>query len=311
MRRAASPAAAILLLLGCVEPLSAQTAASIDLSKFPHVAIISPVFYWDGAVQGVRTISATCPQGRAVGGGVSLPQGNASLRIRESYADGSSWVLRVVSHGGEAAAQTMQVRAFALCLLPVARSGSVPIAQYPRLLHLSQQLSLPPGGMRTAGRQACAQNTLVISGGFGLDPQYDGPSRVRMELSFPDKWAWNVRAVNGGDAAQPAAGARIHAFCLGSDEGLNIRAHRTVSFADANVTVKAGGATVRQSISCGGASAYAIAGGARIVGGKTAEIEMQESFPDRDGSWTIALVNLAPPASGDAKVRLYATCIER
>jgi hypothetical protein len=311
MRRLASFLIAILPLAGFVGPLRAQTIPPIEFSKLPHIAIISPVFYWDGAIEGVRTISATCPQGRAIGGGVSLLQGNASLRIRESYPDGASWVLRVASHGGQATAQTLQVRAFALCLLPVARSGSVPLAQYPRLLHLSHQFSLPAGDTRTAGRRPCAQNTLVISGGFGLDPQFQGRSDVRMELSYPDQWAWNVRAVNGADAAQPAAGVRVHAICLGADEGLSIRDYRTVSFADAAVTVKPGDGAVRQSIACAGESSYAIAGGARIVRGKTAEIEMQESFPDSDGSWTIALTNRAPQKSADAAVKLYAACIER
>jgi hypothetical protein len=311
MRPLAWFAISILLLAGTIGPLHAQTIPPIELSKFPHIAIISPVFYWDGTIEGVRTISATCPQGRAIGGGMSLPQGNASLRIRESYPDGASWVLRVANRPRQATARTLQVRAFALCLLPVARIGSVPIAQYSRLLHLSQQFSLPPGDARTAGRQACAQNTLVISGGLGLDPQFQGRSFVRMELSYPDKWAWNVRAVNGADATQSAARVRVHAICLGSDEGLNIRNNRMVAFAAANVTVKPGDGTLRQSVVCGGASAYAIAGGARLIRDKDALIEMQESFPDTDGSWTIALTNRAAPGGGDAAVRLYAICIER
>lgn len=302
---------AMLALAGAADPLRAQRAVQpIDLSELPHIAIISPAFYWTDTGNVVGTASATCPDGRAIAGGVSIQKGNASLRIQESYPDRASWVVRVVNRGNPGSGRPLQVRGFAVCLLPVARSSSVPIAQYPRLLHLSHAIKLPPKDARTAGRQACATNTLVVSGGVGLDPQFKGPSFVRMELSFPDQWAWNVRAVNGAGAAQPSADARVHTLCLGTGGGLNIRDYRTIYFVDANVTVKAGDGVIRQSVGCRDASARALAGGARLVRGKGASIEMQESFPDSAASWTIALTNRAPANAGNATVKLYAVCIK-
>src|SRR5262249_55762597 len=155
-----------------------QAIPPIQLSKLPHLAIISPVFYWDSQVDVVRMVSATCPSGRPISGGLSIEKGNGSLRIHESYPDGATWVMRAVNRQTANAAQPLQVRAFAICLLPIARRDSVQIAQYPRLLQLSHRFSLPSGDVTTADRQACAQNTLIISGGMGLEPEFKGRSLV-------------------------------------------------------------------------------------------------------------------------------------
>jgi len=302
---------AVFVFTGTLGPLRAQQAIGpIDLKSLPHLTIISPVFYWTDTGGSVHTASATCPDGRAIAGGVSIQKGNASLRIQESYPDRASWVVRVVNRSTPNSGQPLQVRGFAVCLLPVARTDSVPISQYSHLLHLSNAIKLPPNDVTTAGRQACAQNTLVVSGGFGLDPQFAGSSFVRLELSYPDRWAWNIRAVNGVAAGQSDAVARVHAFCLGNSEGISIRNYRMIRFIETSVTVKPGGGTVRRSIACGDASARALAGGAKMIRGKGAAIEMQESFPDTPGSWTIALTNRAQRHTANARVKLYAVCIK-
>ena len=304
-----SASLAAVLLVGSAGALAAQGIPSIQISRLPHIAIISPVFYWDGQVDIVRTVSATCPNGRPIAGGLSIEKGNASLRIHESYPDGATWVMRAVNHRTAATPQPLQVRSFAVCLLPVARRDSVQLAQYPRLLQLSHRFALPPGDITTAERQACAQNTLIISGGMGLDPEFKGRSLVRMELSYPDKWGWNVRATNGADAAQPTADVRVFGICLGNDEGLSIQDYQNVDFVEATVTVKSGDGAIRQSIGCRNALARSIAGGARVMRGANAAVEMQESFPDAPGSWTVAVTNRARGNTGDATVKLYAVCI--
>jgi hypothetical protein len=310
MKPLATTLTATLALMLAATPLRAQRPIEpIELAALPHITIFSPLFYWTDATDVVRTASATCPDGRAIAGGVSIQKGNASLRILESYPDRSSWVVRVVNRGQASGGHPLHVRGFAVCLLPVARSSSVPIAQYPRLLHLSHRFKLPPRDARTAGRQACAKNTLVVSGGFGLDPKFKGPSFVRMELSYPDTWAWNVRAVNGAGENQPGADGRVHSLCLGTNDGISIRDYRSIEFVDANVTVKPGDGVVRQSVGCRSASARALAGGARLVGGDGAMVEMQESFPDSPGSWTVALTNRGPAGGAAATVKLYAVCI--
>jgi hypothetical protein len=118
--------------------------------------------YFIGTIQVdiVRTVSATCPSGRPISGGLSIEKGNGSLRIHESYPDGATWVTRAVNRRSATPAQPLQVRAFAVCLLPIARRDSVQIAQYPRLLQLSHRFALTPGDITTAERQACTQNTL-------------------------------------------------------------------------------------------------------------------------------------------------------
>src|SRR5262245_4210507 len=82
--RLASIAAAIALQALSVATAPAQTVPSIQFSSLPHIAIISPTFYWDGTIDVVRTVSATCPGGRPIAGGLSVEKGNASLRLRES-----------------------------------------------------------------------------------------------------------------------------------------------------------------------------------------------------------------------------------
>jgi hypothetical protein len=308
MRLPAVLATVSMVLAGSAGVARAQAVPPIPLSRFPHVAIISPVFSWDAKADVVRTISATCPQGRAIAGGFSIQSGNGSLRVRESFPDGSSWVMRVLSRRTAKAPQPIQVRAFAVCLLPVARTDSVQITQFPRLVLASHRFALPPGDVTTAERQACAQNTLVVSGGFGLDPQFTGRARPHMELSYPDKWGWNVRVTNDNEAGQPEADARVYSLCLGNEEGMDIRAQQSVQFVEAKVTPKAGGDALRQQVKCRDASAHAIAGGVRVQRGQNAAIEVQESYPDTPGSWTTTVANLAT-GRADATVTLYAVCL--
>jgi hypothetical protein len=185
----------------------------------------------------------------------------------------------------------------------------VQITQFARLAQGSHRFALPAGDVTTADRQACAQNTLVISGGFGLDPQFTGRARPHMELSYPDKWGWNVRVTNDNTAGQPEADARVYSLCLGADEGMDITAHQSVQFVEATVTPKAGADPLRQSVKCREASAHAIAGGVRVQRGPNAAIEVQESYPDAAGSWTTTVANLATGGRADATVTLYAVCL--
>ena len=306
-------AAAVSALAGAAGSVRAQTAQStepIEVAKLPYIEIFSPTFFWNDDVDFVRTGSTTCPKGRAITGGLNIQQGKASLRILESYPDGESWVTRVVNRQRPENVQSLQVRGFALCLLPAARKASVLMTQQTRLLHVSSRFGLPSGFVSTAARQACPQGALVVSGGFGLDQDYRGPAAPRMELTYPDPNGWNVRAVNGAPATGPAAEARAYAVCLGAKEGVDIRDFQNVHFVDKDVTVPADNGTARLPVSCGEGS-YALAGGARTVKGRAANVEMQESFPDTPGSWTVAVTNRGDKKAGDATVKLYAVCIKK
>ena len=305
---------AVLALTGAADSLRAQTAQStepIEVAKLPFIEIFSPTFFWNDEADFVRTGSTTCPKGRAITGGLSIQQGKASLRILESYPDGESWMMRVVNRQKPDHVQSLQVRGFALCLLPAARKASVLLSQQTRLLHVSTRFGVPSGFASTAGRQACPQGSLVIAGGFGIDPDYRGPSAPRLELSYPDPNGWNVRAVNGAPASGPGADGRAYAVCLGTKEGADIRYFQNVFFASADVTVKADQGVVRQSVPCRDQGAYVLAGGSRTLKGRSANIEMQESFPDSPSSWTIAVTNRGDKKAGDATVRLYAVCIKK
>jgi hypothetical protein len=302
--------AVILALAGSTSPLGAQTAQStepIEVAKFPYIEIFSPTFFWSDEADFVRTGSTTCPKGRAITGGLSILQGKASLRILESYPDGESWVMRVVNRQKPDNVQSLQVRGFALCMLPAARKASVLFSQQSRLSHVSSRFGLPSGLVSATGRQACPQGARVISGGFGLDPEYRGPAAPRLELSYPDPNGWNVRAINS--VAETAADARAYAVCLGSKEGADIRNFQNIYYVGKDVPVKDSGAA-KETVSCG-EGAYVLAGGTRTVKGRGANVEMQESFPDSPGSWTVAVANRGDKRAGDATVRLYAVCIKK
>ena len=77
-----------------------------------------------------------------------------------------------------------------------------------------------------------------------------------------------------------------------------------------DVTVKGENGVARQSVGCGEGS-YVLSGGARTVKGRSANVEMQESFPDTGASWTIAVTNRGDKKAGDATVKLYAVCIKK
>ena len=115
------------------------------MAKLPYIEIFSPTFFWNDEADFVRTGSTTCPKGRAITGGLSIQQGKASLRILESYPDGESWVMRVVNRQKPDNVQSLQVRGFALCMLPAARKASVLMAQQSKLLHVSSRFALPSG----------------------------------------------------------------------------------------------------------------------------------------------------------------------
>jgi hypothetical protein len=289
---------------------AAGSTDPIDLSALPFAEIFSPTFFWNDDADFVRVGSTTCPKGRALTGGLNIVQGKASLRILESYPEGESWVVRVVNRQKPAKVESLQVRGFALCLLPAARKASTMMAQHPRLQHVSTKFSLQGGPAGGSSRQTCPKGALVISGGFGLDPAYQGPSDVRMELSYPDPEGWNVRAVNGAEASAGAADVRAYAICLGNKDGVDIHDFKNVYFAETEVPVKAENGTARQSVGCG-ANAYVLGGGSRTVRGRTAMVEAQESFPDTPSSWTVALINRGDKKSGDATVKLYAVCIRK
>ena len=306
--------AVILALTGSADPLRAQTVQStepIEIAKFPYIEIFSPTFFWSDEADFVRTGSTTCPKGRAITGGLSILQGKASLRILESYPDGESWVMRVVNRQKPDNVQSLQVRGFALCMLPAARKASVLFSQQSKLSHVSSRFGLPSGFVSTTNRQACPQGSLVISGGFGLDPEYRGPAAPRLELSYPDPNGWNVRALNGAAAAGAPADARAYAVCLGSKEGADIRNFQNIHYVAKDVLVQADNGMAKEAVSCGGDGAYVLAGGTRTVKGRGGNVEMQESFPDTPGSWTVAVTNRGDKKAGDATVKIYAVCIKK
>jgi hypothetical protein len=295
-------------------PLCAQTAQStapIEAGKLPYIEIFSPTFFWNDEADFIRVGASTCPKGRAIAGGIAIAQGKASLRMLESYPDGESWVMRVVNRQKPEHVQSLQVRGFAVCMLPAARKVSVVLAQQTRLLHTSSRFRLPSGFAAGTGRQACPQGALVVSGGIGLDQDYRGAASLRLELSYPDPNGWNVRALNGAPASNPAADVRTYAVCLGSKEGVDIRGFQDVYFVSADVTVKADNGTARQQVSCKSEGAYVLSGGVRTVKGRSADVEIQENFPDTPSSWTVAVTNRGDKKSGDATVKLYAVCIKK
>jgi hypothetical protein len=294
--------------VGCLAAPPAWATDPIEVGKLPYIEIFSPTFFWNDEMDFVRTGSTNCPKGRAVTGGVSIIQGKASLRVLESYPDGESWVLRVVNRQKPDSVQSLQVRGFALCMLPAARKSSVMMTQQTRLLHASTKLGLTGSASATA-RQACPQGALVVSGGFGLDPAAKGSPSPRLEVSYPDPNGWNVRAVNTASGAEPVDG-RAYAVCLGTKEGVDIRNFQTIHFVDQEVLVKAENGTARQTIGCGDGS-YVLSGGTRTVKGRRDAVEVQESFPDSPTSWTLNVINRGDKRAGDATVRLTAVCIKK
>jgi len=206
---------------------------------------------------------------------------------------------------------SLQVRGYALCMLSAARKASKLFVQQTRLAQVSTKFNVPAGPAGTPSRQACPPGALVISGGLGLDPEFRGPNSLRVELSFPDPNGWNVRAANGAAATSPPAEARAYAVCLGSKDGVDIRGHQTVYFAEADVVVKAENGVARQSVSCRDAGAYVLSGGLRAIRGQRASLEIQESFPNSPSSWTVVVTNRGEKRDGDVTARLYAVCIKK
>jgi hypothetical protein len=299
------------LLILAAGPAFAQSQQPIELAQLPYMEIFSPTFFWSDEADAVRTGSTTCPKGRAITGGVNILQGKAALRIVESYPDGESWVTRVVNRDKPETVTSLQVRTYALCLLPAARKSSKLIAQLPRISYTSVPLNVPAGFASTSGRSTCQPGALVLGGGFGLDQEYRGPSNLRLELSYPDPNGWNVRAVNGAASTGPAAGARIYTICLSNKDGSDIRNHKTVYFAEADAVVKADNGTVRQSVKCSEPDSFIISGGLRSVRGRSASLEFGESYPDSPSSWTVAVNNRGSKKDGDVTVRIYAVCLKK
>jgi hypothetical protein len=302
------------LVLATATPAGVQSAASVEpteIAQFPYIEIFSPTFFWGDDVDVVRVGSITCPKGRAITGGLSIIQGQASLRILESYPDGESWVVRAVNRQKGDKTHSLQVRGFALCMLPSARKASVLMVQHPKLIHASSKFAMAPGFTSSTARQACPRGAVPIAGGFGADPSYHGPAMLRIEQSYPDPDGWNIRAVNGATGSG-TADARAYAVCLGpsNSEGLDIRDHHYVYFNTKDVPVKAGGGTARESVGCG-SGAYAMAGGVRTARGRSVLVEMGESFPDTPSSWTTAVTNRGDKKAGDVTVKLYAVCIKK
>jgi hypothetical protein len=290
--------------------LAAGPTDPIEVAQLPYLEIFSPTFFWDDKADFVRVGSTTCPKGRAITGGLNIVQGKASLRILESYPDGESWVVRVVNRQKAAKVESVQVRGYALCMLPAARKASVMLTQRPHLQYVSTKFSLPGGDTSGKERQTCPKGSLVIAGGLGLDPDYRGPSDLRMELSYPDPEGWNVHAINSAEKGGAPADVRAYAICLGNKDGVDIRNLKTIYFASADVAIKADNGTARQSVACG-EQAYVLGGGSRTIRGRSASVETQESFPDSPSSWTVGVINRGDKRSGDATVKVFAVCLKK
>src|SRR5262249_44233863 len=199
MKPTASILIAALALIGVCDSSVAQNAQStapVEIAQLPYLEIFSPTFFWSDEADFARLGSTTCPKGRAITGGLNIAQGAAALRIQESYPDGESWVVRVVNRQKSGPPQSLQVRGFALCMLPAARKASVLFSQHAKLIHASSKFAIQPGFASAEGRQACPKNTLVVAGGFGLDPDYHGPATTRLELTHPHPDALNLRPLN-------------------------------------------------------------------------------------------------------------------
>jgi hypothetical protein len=305
---------ALLAAVGAMGLIGSQQAAAaggtepIDVTKYPFIEIFSPTFFWSDEVDFVRTGSITCPKGRAITGGLSILQGKASLRVLESYPDGESWLIRVVNRLKPDAVQSLQVRGFALCLLSAARKASVQMAQQTKLLLASSKVNLASGLAETTGRQVCPQGALVVSGGFGVDPTYRGPASPRLELSYPDPNGWNVRAINAAAGSEPAAEARIYALCLGTKEGVDIKNFHSITFAEKDMLVAPDNAVGKTTVPCAEGS-YVLAGGSRTYRGRSANVEMQESFPDSPSSWTVGVINRGDKKAGEVTIKAFAVCL--
>src|SRR5258708_39957757 len=121
MKSTGSTLIALLLVAASAAPSSAQSQPPIEIAQLPYLEIFSPTFFWSDEADAIRVGSTTCPKGRAIAGGINILQGKAALRIVESYPDGESWVMRVVNRQKPDAVKSLQVRGYALCLLPAAR----------------------------------------------------------------------------------------------------------------------------------------------------------------------------------------------
>ncbi len=138
-----------------------------------------------------------------------------------------------------------------------------------------------------------------------------GPAAPRLELSYPDPNGWNVRAVNGAPATGPAADARTYAVCLGTKEGVDIRDFQNCISSKPGRDGESRQRAPRGNRSVAAQGGYVLAGGMRTVKGRSANVEMQESFPDTPSSWTVGVTNRGDKRAGDARVKLYAVCIKK
>ena len=245
------------------------------MAKLPYIEIFSPTFFWNDEADFVRTGSTTCPKGRAITGGLSIQQGKASLRILESYPDGESWVMRVVNRQKPDNVQSLQVRGFALCMLPAARKASVLLTQQTKLLHVSSRFGLPSGFVSTTGRQACPQGALVVSGGFGLDPEYRGTGRAApgAELSRSERLERPGGQRRAGDRARPPTRAPTRSASAPRRAPTSATSRTCIS-SSKDVTVKADNGTARQPVGCG-EGAYVLAGG--IAHGEGAQRQRRDA----------------------------------
>ena len=170
------------------------------MAALPYIEIFSPTFFWNDEADFVRTGSTTCPRGRAITGGLSIQQGKASLRILESYPDGESWVVRVVNRQKPESVHSLQVRGFALCLLPAARKASVLMAQQTKLLHVSGQVRIARGLLQRGRPPSLPAGLARHLGRIRARPGVPRRGVAAPELSYPDPNGWNIKAVNGAPA---------------------------------------------------------------------------------------------------------------
>jgi len=157
--------------------------------------------------------------------------------------------------------QSLQVRGFALCMLPAARKASVLFSQQSRLSHVSSGLRCVGIGRHDQPPGLPARRARHLRR-FGLDRSYRGSAAARLELVIP------TERLERPGAQRCAAGARRRMRAPTRSASVARKAptsatSRIFNYVGKDVLVKAENGEAKEAIGCGNEGAYVLAGGSR------------------------------------------------
>ena len=260
-------------------PGAASTGIGNGPEAFPNGYQLVESFQYTAPPFAQTHGTVTCPaRKQPSGGGVFNESGGFPSAINSSYPSGQSWDVDVNNPTSISGGFIV----FAVCL---AKSPSP-------LYKVVTAAAVATNGAQTTGLVTCPTKTVVIGGGAFSS---SSSTAVNFNTSLPQNNGWRVDMNNTSGSDSNFA---VYAVCDPKPHGYSVQTTGAIS--------NPAGAQTTASLICPGTSGQTVAlGGGGFSGSANTAVQMNSSFANGEGGWTVFEQNLS---TADTTITGYAIC---